>query len=195
MLRFARALRPRRARGLVIAAVALTSLVSANTALAQVPQSDCDERVNNTYKKVLECVRVSEVREHQAALQAIADANGGTREAGTSGYTASVDYVVDTLEAAGWSVELDEFPFTFIPPSTLQQLTPVAATYATGAFTGSGSGAAVQGQVIPVDINLVPPRASTSGCEASDFAGVSWSGPADIALIQRGTCTFGDKGA
>ncbi len=192
MLRFARALRPRRARGLVIAAVALTSLVSANTALAQVPQSDCDERVNNTYKKVLECVRVSEVREHQAALQAIADANGGTREAGTSGYTASVDYVVDTLEAAGWSVELDEFPFTFIPPSTLQQLTPVAATYATGAFTGSGSGA-VQGQVIPVDINLVPPRASTSGCEASDFAGVSWSGPADIALIQRGTCTFGIK--
>ena len=193
MLRFARALRPRRARGLVIAAVALTSLVSANTALAQVPQSDCDERVNNTYKKVLECVRVSEVREHQAALQAIADANGGTREAGTSGYTASVDYVVDTLEAAGWIVSLDEFPFTFIPPSTLQQLTPVAATYATGAFTGSGSGAAVQGQVIPVDINLVPPRASTSGCEASDFAGVSWSGPADIALIQRGTCTFGVK--
>ena len=132
MLRFARALRPRRARGLVIAAVALTSLVSANTALAQVPQSDCDERVNNTYKKVLECVRVSEVREHQAALQAIADANGGTREAGTSGYTASVDYVVDTLEAAGWSVSLDEFPFTFIPPSTLRQLTPVAATMRRG---------------------------------------------------------------
>ena len=175
MLKFARA--RRRARGLVIAAVALTSLVSANTALAQVPQSDCDERVNNTYKKVLECVRVSEVREHQAALQAIADANGGTREAGTSGYTASVDYVVDTLEAAGWIVSLDEFPFTYIPPSTLRQLTPVAATYATGAYTGSGSGAAVQGPVIPVDMNLAPPRDPvTSGCEASDFAGLDWSG-------------------
>ena len=190
MLSFARALRG--ARGLVIAAVALTSLVSANTALAQVPQSDCDERVNNTYKKVLECVRVSEVREHQAALQAIADANGGTREAGTSGYTASVDYVVDTLEAAGWIVSLDEFPFTFVPPSTLRQLTPVAATYATGAFTGSGSGT-VQGSVIPVDINLTPPRASTSGCEAADFAGLDWSGPSNIALIQRGTCSFGIK--
>ena len=153
----ARALGRGRVRGLIIVAVALTSLVSANTALAQVPQSDCDERVNNTYKKVLECVRVSEVREHQAALQAIADANGGTREAGTSGYTASVDYVVDTLEAAGWIVSLDEFPFTFIPPSTLRQLTPVAATYETGAYTGSGSGAAVQGPVMPVDLNLAPP--------------------------------------
>ena len=194
MLKFARA--RRRARGLVIAAVALTSLVSANTALAQVPQSDCDERVNNTYKKVLECVRVSEVREHQAALQAIADANGGTREAGTSGYTASVDYVVDTLEAAGWIVSLDEFPFTYIPPSTLRQLTPVAATYATGAYTGSGSGAAVQGPVIPVDLNLAPPRDPvTSGCEASDFAGLDWSGANNIALIQRGTCSFGIKAA
>jgi Zn-dependent M28 family amino/carboxypeptidase len=48
--------------------------------------------------------------------------------------------------------------------------------------------------VIPVDINLVPPRASTSGCEAvDDFDGLDFSGPADIALIQRGTCPFADK--
>ena len=88
MLRFARALRPRRARGLVIAAVALTSLVSANTALAQVPQSDCDERANNTYPKILECIRLDQVREHQAALQEIADANDGNRFSGFSGYNA-----------------------------------------------------------------------------------------------------------
>ena len=36
----------------------------------------------------------------------------------------------------------------------------------------------------------VPPRASTSGCEAADFAGF----PAgNIALVQRGTCTFAVK--
>jgi Zn-dependent M28 family amino/carboxypeptidase len=155
-------------------------------------QAACDNRTNNTYQKVLECVRVSEVREHQAAFQAIADENGGTRAAGTPGYTASVDYVVDTLEAAGWNVELDEFPFTFFPPPTLRQLTPVAATYETGTFTGTGAGE-VSGPVIPVDINLVPPRASTSGCEASDFTGLNFSGPSDIALIQRGTCDFGVK--
>ena len=39
----------------------------------------------------------------------------------------------------------------------LEQLTPVQATYETGAFTGTGFGT-VTGNVIPVDINLVPPR-------------------------------------
>ena len=34
-------------------------------------------------------------------FQAIADANGGVRAAGTPGYDASVDYVAETLEAAG----------------------------------------------------------------------------------------------
>lgn len=44
--------------------------------------------------------------------------------------------------------------------------------------------------VVPVDINLEPPRANTSGCEATDFAGF----PAgSIALVQRGTCPFADK--
>ena len=71
-------------------------------------------------------------------------------------------------------------------------MTPVQADYETGVFTGSGSGT-VEGQVIPVDINLTGDRASTSGCEAADFAGIDWSGDADIALVQRGTCFFGTK--
>ena len=66
-------------------------------------------------------------------------------------------------------------------------MTPIEADYETGVFTGSGSGT-VEGQVIPVDINLTGDRASTSGCEPLDFDGIDWSGPADIALIQRGTC-------
>ena len=192
MRSFAGTLRRKRVGALVAAAVVAAVVLPGGQALAAPPPEDCEDRANRTYKQLLECVRHSEVREHQAALQAIADDNGGTREAGTSGYTESVDYVVDTLEAAGWNVELDEFPFTFIPPSSLQQLTPVTATYETGAFTGSGSGD-VTGPVIPVDINLVPPRASTSGCEAADFAGLDFSGPGDIALIQRGTCDFGVK--
>jgi hypothetical protein len=74
----------------------------------------------------------------------------------------------------------------------LRQLTPVQAEYETGVFTGSGSGE-VEGQVIPVDINLVGDRASTSGCEPADFAGLDFSGDNDIALVQRGTCFFGTK--
>ena len=45
-------------------------------------------RVNNTQAKLLECVTIDRVRQHQAALQAIADANGGIRETGTPGYDA-----------------------------------------------------------------------------------------------------------
>jgi Zn-dependent M28 family amino/carboxypeptidase len=175
-----------------VTALVASALLPVAAASAAPSGNGCDNRNNDTYAKLLECVRVEGVREHQAAFQAIADANGGTRAAGTSGYDASVDYVVETLEDAGWEVSLDEFPFTFFPPPTLQQLTPVMATYETGVFTGSGFGT-VTGAVIPVDINLVPPRASTSGCEAADFAALDFSGPADIALIQRGTCTFAVK--
>jgi Zn-dependent M28 family amino/carboxypeptidase len=182
----------RHARVLAVVAVALAAMLPAGKAQAAPSQAACDARANYTPQKLLECIRAGQVREHQAALQAIADANGGTRAAGLPGYTESVDYVVDTLEAAGWDVTLDEFDFEFIPPALLEQLTPVSATYDTGPFTGSGSGE-VTGPVIPVDINLTPPRDSTSGCEASDFAGLNFSGPNDIALIQRGTCTFAVK--
>jgi Zn-dependent M28 family amino/carboxypeptidase len=176
------------------AAVVLLSVLPTTVARAAPSQTACDTRTNNTYQKVLECVRLDGVRAHQAAFQQIANANGGTRAAGTTGYTQSVNYVVQKLQAAGWSVTLDEFPFTFTPPPTLRQLTPVAATYETGAFTGTGFGE-VTGNVIPVDINLTPPRASTSACTdpPGDFTGLDFSGPNDIALIQRGTCTFGEK--
>jgi hypothetical protein len=157
----------------------------------------CDSRSNNTYQKLLECMTLEGVREHQAALQKIADNSTdpvypGTRAAGTDGYADSVDYVSGLLTEAGYQVTLDPVEITFNFPAVLRQLTPVEADYESGVFTGSGSGT-VAGNVIPVDINLVGDRASTSGCEAADFAGLDWSGDNDIALVQRGTCFFGTK--
>jgi Zn-dependent M28 family amino/carboxypeptidase len=149
----------------------------------------CDTRVNNTHDKLLQCVTLAGVRSHQAALQAIADANGGVRAAGTPGYDQSVQYIVDKMTAAGYNVTLNAFPFTYVALPLLQQIAPTAASYESGAFTGTGYGD-VTAAVTAVDINLVPPRASTSGCEAADFAGF----PAGtIALVQRGTCSFGLK--
>jgi Zn-dependent M28 family amino/carboxypeptidase len=192
MTNLGRGLRRFHVRSLLLIAVLVTAVLLPASPAAAGNDTGCENRSNNTYRKILECVTLEGVREHQAAFQAIADANGGNRAAGLPGYTGSVEYVVSKLEAAGWDVTLNEFPFTFVATPTLQQLTPVNAFYPTGAFTGSGYGT-VQGNVIPVDINLVPPRASTSGCEAADFAGLNFSGPADIALIQRGTCTFAIK--
>jgi Zn-dependent M28 family amino/carboxypeptidase len=179
-------------RKLVLVASVLALIGAMMPVAGAAPSPACDTRVNNTIAKLLDCVTLDGVREHQAAFQDIADDNGGTRAAGTPGYDESVDYVVERMEAAGYVVTLNTFPFVFVPPPTLQQLTPVAATYETGAFTGTGYGT-VTGNVIPVDINLVPPRANTSACEGTDFAALNFSGPADIALIQRGTCTFAVK--
>ncbi|MET0887438.1 MAG: M28 family peptidase, partial [Mycetocola sp.] len=168
------------------------ALVPAGGAFAA-PTQACEKRTNNTYEKLLSCLTVEGVLEHEEAFQAIADANDDTRAAGTTGYTASVEYVVETLEAVGWTVELDEFPFTFVPPPLLEQLTPVAAEYGSGTFTGTGYGE-VTGKVIPVDIVLDMPRDPvTSACDASDFVGLDFSGTNDIALVQRGTCEFGVK--
>jgi Zn-dependent M28 family amino/carboxypeptidase len=157
----------------------------------------CLRRTNNTYAKVLDCVTYEGVRRHQIALQAIADANDdpfypGTRAAGTEGYAGSVDYIAGLLRQAGYQVTLDPVEFEFNFPAVLRQTAPVTADYPSGVFSGSGSGT-VAGTVIPVDINLVGDRASTSGCQPEDFAGLDFSGDADIALIQRGDCFFGTK--
>ena len=153
----------------------------------------CDNRVNNTFNKLLECVTVDGAREHQAAFQAIADANNGIRTSGTPGYDASVDYVVERMEAAGYDVTVQPFQFNaFIQlgPSTLEQTTPAPtiydedSDYTLMSQTDAGN---VDGSVTGVDLALGDPSTSTSGCETSDFAGF----PAgDIALMQRGACSF-----
>ena len=175
----------------------LAALLLAALLPGQAVAQACETRTNNTYEKLLGCVTLEGVREHQQAFQDIADANDdpfypGTRAAGTEGYAESVEYVAGLLREAGYDVTLEPVDITFNFPAVLRQLTPVSATYETGVFTGSGSGT-VEGQVIPVDINLTGDRASTSGCEAADFAGIDWSGTNDIALVQRGTCFFGTK--
>ena len=179
-----------------LAACAMLAALLPTAAAAASPA--CGERTNNTIAKLLECVTLDGVRAHQAALQAVADANGDTRATGTSGYDGSVAYVVETLEAAGYEVELDGFDFTFVPLGIIEQLAPIQANYETGTFSGTGFGS-ITGSVIPVDLALgsgafpADPATSTSACEASDFTGLDFSGPADIALVQRGLCFFAEK--
>jgi len=168
----------------------LLLLVGVLQAAAAVP---CDVRVNDNPRKLLECVAVEGVRAHQAALQAIADANGGIRTSGTPGYDASVDYVVDQMEAAGYRVTVQPFDylaFIRLGPSTLEQTAPGAVTYVEGvdyALMDQTDAGDVTATVTPVDLQLFLGNNSTSGCEAGDFVGF----PAgNIALMQRGTCTF-----
>ncbi|MGY1986602.1 M28 family peptidase [Blastococcus sp. SYSU DS0669] len=168
------------------------------TTATAAPRDPCDRRHNNTYAKLLECVDLEDVLEHQQAFQKIADNSDdpvypGSRAAGTDGYADSVEYIAGLLEDARMDVTLNPVEVTFNFPAVLRQLTPVPAEYETGVFTGSGSGA-VEGAVVPVDLVIDGDRAtSSSGCEAADFAGLDLTGGSDVALIQRGTCNFGDK--
>jgi Zn-dependent M28 family amino/carboxypeptidase len=199
MRKFATMFHWRRARALVIAAFALAAIlpagdgVAAPSRAAPPPQRACDARDNNSYAKILECVRLSQVRAHQAALQEIADENDGNRFSGFSGYDASVDYVVGKLEAAGYDPVVQEFDYLayeVVGPSALQQVAPNSITYVEGVDFGpitQTDPGDVTAAVTAVDLMLGLGNTSTSGCETADWAGFPVG---NIALLQRGTCTF-----
>ena len=156
---------------------------SRNLSLAESGGVGCARRVNNTVEKLLECVTLDEVRAHQAALQAIADANGGTRVSGSPGYDLSADYVAGRLQAAGYDVTLQPFQFlafVSLSPPLLEQVSPAPGPIATTIIDYSGSG----------DVTAPVTAVQNGGCSAADFAGF----PAgDVALLDRGNCTFAVK--
>ena len=143
-------------------------------------------------------VPLAGIREHLNAFQMIAERNGGNRLAGTSGYDVSAGYVARRMRAAGYRVRFQEFSFPFVFDRSPPVLRVVGAAtqsfraerdYTTLGYSGSG---AVEAQVVAVDL-LVPspgPNASTSGCDATDFAGFPRRA---VALLQRGTCFFREK--
>ena len=162
---------------LVVSALALPGVAGAET-------GSCDNRANNTHSTLLECVTLDGVRAHQAAFQAIADANGGTRVSGTPGYDASVDYVAQAMSEAGYDVVIQPFDYTTfvtLSPTVLEQVTPLPGPVPNRIMAYSGNGD------VTAPVSTV---SATTGCNATDFAGF----PAGhIALIQRGDCTFALK--
>jgi Zn-dependent M28 family amino/carboxypeptidase len=161
------------------------------------PDAKCDNRTSDSVRKLLDCVTLDGLMEHQQALQEIADNNDGNRASGTSGYNDSLDYVRDRLSDAGYTTRrqtFDFFKFTDLGGSIMQQTAPGSVNYVEGTDFGAtphSEEGDVTASVTPVDIQLGLGNASTSGCEAEDFAGFP---EGNIALIQRGLCTFEQKG-
>jgi Zn-dependent M28 family amino/carboxypeptidase len=123
---------------------------------------------------------------HLQRLQTIADANGGTRQTGTPGYDASVDYVVKTLRDKGFDVQTPEFDvgiFHVDAEKLFVAGTPVVA----GAieFSGSSPGSGVTGPLIAAA------KGKSMGCLSTDFDGVSVEGA--VVLVDRGECILPDK--
>jgi hypothetical protein len=162
--------------------------------------SACANRANYTAALLLPCVRRDDLWRYMQAFEAIAEANPGpdghpSRNSGEPGYRASVDYVANLMQQAGYSVTIqpytfDYFAFQGVP--SLSENSPVAHDYAlvTDWNPGKSLGSATA-DLQPAGGILIPsPGGSTSGCDPSDFTGFV---AGRIALIQRGTCTFSLK--
>jgi Zn-dependent M28 family amino/carboxypeptidase len=126
----------------------------------------------------------------EQVFQQLADHNNGIRAAGEPGYAAAVKYVEKSLRSSALVPREQRFSFPYfkeLSPPLLTRVAPSPATYPASTFDYSGS-ADVTGAVVPTtNIN-----SSTSGCAVTDFPPIVGTAP-EVALIKRGTCTFGDK--
>lgn len=138
---------------------------------------------NRYVSELPRAVSTARMRQHLVALQRIADANGGTRVAGSPGYAASVRYVRDTLAAAGYQPRAISFPFTSYRErrEAARQLSPVQRPIRVEAIDYSPSTPAggLRGRVAAAD----------NGCEPGDFAGTRGR----IAIASRGVCFIFQK--
>jgi Zn-dependent M28 family amino/carboxypeptidase len=161
-------------------------------------------------KRFVKEISVARMVKHQARLQQLASATGGTREVFSPGYQASLDYVKRTLERSGYDVDIDMFNYPFWEESQppVLNLTSVEpdkvyrpgdaddSDQDTADFITMANSRAIDLQdarVVPTtDIVDPPTGGSTSGCQPEDY-------PAEVAgavaLVQRGTCAFVEKWA
>ena len=117
--------------------------------------------------------------EHLEALQRIADEHSGNRAAGTPGERATAEYVAGRLRAAGYRVAVEEVSVPAFRERSEPRLTAGSRSYEARTLRFSGSGT-ITGTV----------RAAGLGCSAEAVATLRRG---DVALIQRGTCTFRAK--
>ena len=161
-------------------------------------------------KRFVGNVSVPSIVKHQIELQKIASLNGDTREVFSPGYSASLDYVVKTLKAAGYSPKVTQFNYPFwnetkpavlnwnngTPPKSYKPGTEADNDQPTADFitmANSPTKEIVNTAVIPANNNVDPPTGgSAAGCVVADYpAAVTGK----VALVQRGTCPFVQKWA
>src|SRR5205823_7829266 len=192
--------RPRRLRLLWLVPVTVAALTIAMTSTATAgaqsatatrltsaaggPSSaGCAARVNDTPRKLLECIRTEDLWRHMQAFQAIADANPGpdghaSRNSGEPGYKASVDYVANLMRQAGYDVTIQTykfFYFAYVGLPTFREVSPTAHNYTVVEEWNPGqSTGTTTGDLQPAGGIIVPPTptpSSASGCTPADFTG------------------------
>ena len=141
----------------------------------------------NTSKKITQAVTAEAVMDHLEAFQSLADAHGD-RAAGAPGYEAGAAYVEAVLHEAGYETERQYFTFereTVLAESlvenspTPRDIRAIVMAYSPNTPAGG------------ITADLAAPSANAEGCDAAAYGGADLTG--QIALVSRGTCSFGEK--
>jgi Zn-dependent M28 family amino/carboxypeptidase len=158
------------------------ALIACGCASASEPEAAPPDRAQ-LVSELPRAVSAARMRQHLAALQRIADANGGTRVAGGRGYAASVRHVRDALAKAGYTPKVVPFPFTSYRErrEVARQLAPVQRAIRVEAIDYSPSTAVggLSGRV----------ASAGNGCKPDDFADAQ----GQIAIASRGVCFIYQK--
>ena len=185
-----------------VALVVLGVAVGVPNSAGALTSAQCASRANNTSAKLLECIRTNDLLSEMKALQQIADNNPGpdghpSRNSGEPGYLASAQYVANLMSSWGYNVHLQTykfFYFAFAGTPVFQEVSPVAHDYTLSTeWNAAQSSGTTTAAVQPAGGIVIPPAPSPnseSGCDPADFNGFV---DGRVALIQRGTCTFGTK--
>jgi aminopeptidase Y len=142
--------------------------------------------------RLRDAVSADDVLADLGHLADIADANGGTRSAGSPGHDASAEFVADELRKAGFEVELQpvDLPFFGQDAPSVLQVSDGSATFADTTdfkamlFSASGN---VTADVVTLGFNpqAAPGDRGGLGCSIEDWAGVP---PGMIVLVQPANC-------
>ena len=123
-------------------------LACAMLALVFAPSSEAKkQKKKSDASRLRQAVDAEDIKEHLKDLQDIALANDGNRASGQSGHEASVDYVEDVLDDAGYDTTRQVFDFDAFDvnaPTELEQVAPNPTVYEEGThflimdYSGSG---------------------------------------------------------
>ncbi|KAK0628309.1 aminopeptidase Y [Bombardia bombarda] len=156
-----------------------SSLVSVALALpALTGATICKNFVDS--ERLQELIKLEDLLAGSRKLQELADAHGGNRAFGSGGHNATVDFVYDTLTALNY-YNVTKQPFTELFSYGTGKLIVGGEAVEANIMTYTASGTLVDTPII-----LAPGL----GCTPEEFPATV---AGNIALVQRGSCTFAAK--
>jgi hypothetical protein len=167
--------------------LALSQFLVAQTSHVVPSSQTCEARSNDTADKLTECIQQTSLWSRLTVFQSISDAHPGqdghgNRDAGTSGYMASVNFVAQLMRKAGYKVTIQTYSFLASDVVGTPQFDIAGQGYPSEqwAVARLSAGGTLNSPVQPAN-------GSGTGCSQNEFAGFL---PGNIALLERGSCSY-----